>query len=184
METSTLHAKVLVLKLLLALQTVPLASVLKYRTSQDTLSRDLNNLEPQLFSDDFNLLSCIPLFKAVDSHASDVEIFNALLVLLARPTIPHQSGPTTPPQSIPSFDATSEQTPLPYSGDHLADSSEHLKVIDQTLKEEVEDRLITDLPDFLVLSLNQFQSFQRLQTLYTTCAKIQRCRYIWKKLAG
>ncbi|CAD6454337.1 86454505-3836-429b-94a0-5ea2f7e49227 [Sclerotinia trifoliorum] len=147
-ETSRIDGKLLAHGLLTALQTVPPASLLKSRTGADSLIRDLNNLGRQTFSNDFNLSPCIPLFKAVDSHASDVEIFDALFVLLARPTTPPQTGPTTPPQSILTFASTFMQTPISNSTGHLADSSELLKDIDPTLKKEAEDRLIVDLPDF------------------------------------
>ncbi|KAF7863216.1 hypothetical protein EAF04_007298 [Stromatinia cepivora] len=139
-ETSRKDAKELALELLMALGSIPLAYALKSRSGPGALKRDLVRLVPQIFSDDSNLSSCIPLFKAVDSHASDVEIFNALFGLLARPT--------TPPQSIPPFSGSFQQTPFTFTTGSLADSSERLKNTSLILREEIEGSLIVDLPDF------------------------------------
>ncbi|KAJ8071763.1 hypothetical protein OCU04_002079 [Sclerotinia nivalis] len=148
-ETSRTDAKDLALKLIIALQTIPLASVLRSRHGPETLLEDIISWAPQVLSGVFNLSSFIPLFKIVDSHASDVEIFNALFVLLARTTTAHQSGPTTPPQSIIPFAAAAfKQTPFSFSTGRLADSSERLKDIEPTLKKEIGESLTIDLPDF------------------------------------
>ncbi|KAJ9641091.1 hypothetical protein H2199_005759 [Coniosporium tulheliwenetii] len=130
----------LALELILALQSISLARVLPSRSGRGTLLRDLSNLVAQIDSGEFNVRSIVPLFEKVDSHASDLEICNALFALVARPT--------TPPQSGPSFTASFQQTPWSFNSASAVDTSDHRKDVDPILKAEVEDNLIIDHPEF------------------------------------
>ncbi len=151
------------LELVIALQSVPLARVLKSRSGPGTLLRDLSSLVSQIDSDEFNLRSIIPLFERIDSHASDIEICNTLFALIARPT--------TPLQSNPPFTTSFQQTPWTFNTGSFADTSDLRRHVDPILKAEVENNLIIDHPEFFDTFFGQVPGLLEIAT-----AVFQMCK--------
>ncbi|KAI9777233.1 MAG: hypothetical protein M1816_004820 [Peltula sp. TS41687] len=126
-------ARDLALELILALQSVPLSRALPFRIGRGTLLTDLFNIGSQIDLGEFDIRSIIPLFEKMNSHASDLEICNALFTLVARPA--------TPPQFSASFIASFQQTPWSFIRPAARD-------VDSMLKAKMEDNLIIDHPEF------------------------------------
>ena len=79
----------------------------------------------QIRSGKFDVPLIIPLFETVESNASDLEIYNALFALVARPA--------TPPRPLPYLD----QTPVVRNTSTFFNTSEHRKNMDDELKAEL-----------------------------------------------
>jgi len=136
---------------------------LRSRIGRGTLLTDLSILVSQIDSGEFNVRSIIPLFEQVESHASDLEICNALFTLVATPV--------TPPQSSPPFTASFQQTPWVFNTGSLADTSDLRRHVDPILKSEVEDNLIIDHPGFFDTFFGQIP-----QLLKMAAAVFQMCK--------
>ena len=128
-------ARDLAVELVLALRSIPLTRALPSRIGHGTLQRDLLNLGSQIDSEEFDIRLIIPLFETVESNASDLEIYDALFALAARPA--------TPPRPLPYLD----QTPSFRNTSSFVNTSEHRKYVDDVLKEEL-GSLYVGVPDF------------------------------------
>ncbi|KAJ8065090.1 hypothetical protein OCU04_005803 [Sclerotinia nivalis] len=100
-------AKDLVLDLILALQNEPAARILPSRNGHGALLRDLSSqiTLPLLESNNFDIISAIPLVERVINFVSDVEIWNAVFDLVARTS----TNDITPPTA---FEKAVLDTPL------------------------------------------------------------------------
>jgi Fungal protein kinase len=130
--------KDLVLNLILALQGLPAARLLRSPNSRDTLKIFLLRLSPLVESGEFDIRSAIPLLTKVLDKAQDVDIWDAVYDLV---TITES---TPPPRPLPYLN----RTPISFNTGSLANTSEYRKYFDSALKDELDSSLYVDVPGF------------------------------------
>ncbi|KAI9854205.1 MAG: hypothetical protein M1813_001337 [Trichoglossum hirsutum] len=125
--------KELVLDLILALQGLPAARLLRSPNGRDTLRTHLLRFTPLVDSGDFDIRSAIPLLNKVLSGAPDADIWGGVYSLVTEST--------PPPRPLPYLD----RTPISFNTGSLANTSEYRKYFDDALKDELDSSLYIDI---------------------------------------
>ncbi|PQE24982.1 serine threonine- kinase Sgk2 protein [Rutstroemia sp. NJR-2017a BVV2] len=134
-------AKNLVLDLILALQNEPAARILPSRNGYGTLLRDLSGHITLLDSNNFDIISSIPLVERVINNVPDVEIWNAVFDLVARTS----TNDITPPTA---FENAIFDTPLRSSSASQRGTEQTHDEVDQRILEELIGRVYYDVGGF------------------------------------
>ncbi|KAK2812935.1 hypothetical protein FQN50_000956 [Emmonsiellopsis sp. PD_5] len=124
-------------QLLYALQGAGAARIL--RSSSGNVASEMARLFERVQKGDFSYTHYHPLVKLVNEKASDYDIWNAVLSLIA-----DASRATPPPRSIASL----QQTPWVFNTSSFVNSTEYRKHIDTRLREEL-GALHADISGFL-----------------------------------
>jgi Fungal protein kinase len=132
----------LVLDLILALQGLPAARVLRSQIDYKTgLRADLFSLGSKIGSSDFDIKSTIPLVELVVNNAPDMEIWRAVFNLVTL-TSPKQSTPPT------AFQNAVFDTPLRSSSASQRGIEQIHDEVDQRILEELTGRVYYDVEGF------------------------------------
>ncbi|KAI4223086.1 MAG: hypothetical protein L6R40_008535 [Gallowayella cf. fulva] len=144
--------KIIVLKLIVALQNLTAALFLRSRIGNGPLIGDISSLIVQIIS---NTLKKMRRYGQLYSTPSRTK------------PIPQ---PTTPPQSHPSFTSSFQQTPWSFNTGSFADASEHRKQVDDMLREELLPTLRIDIPDFIPAVFGHIPRLDELvETVFDRC---------------
>ncbi len=134
-------AKNLVLDLILALQNEPAARILPSRNGHGTLLGDLSGHITLVDSNNFDIISAIPLVERVINNAPDVEIWSAVFKLIAQ-TRPKAITPPT------AFESAVFDTPLRSSSASQRGIEQTHDEVDQRILEELAGRVYYDVGGF------------------------------------
>ena len=108
----------------------------------------------------------ISLLELVVAEAEDREIWNAVLDLIAgtklAPSTRTTTAATTPPDSLPAFASSVQQTPWSFNTGSFADTSQNREQVDDVLRAELKVGLRIDVPD---LFQSIFRDVPRLDEL-------------------
>ncbi|KAI9770965.1 MAG: hypothetical protein M1840_002669 [Geoglossum simile] len=113
-EASSVDVKSLILDLIIAVQSLPAARILRSRNGHGSLLQDLSSLVSQIDSNDFNVKSVVALLEQVIGGALDSDIWNAVFALVTKPratppTVFNKSILSTPLKSTSSSQQGGEQ---------------------------------------------------------------------------
>ncbi|KAI9863555.1 MAG: hypothetical protein M1813_003578 [Trichoglossum hirsutum] len=128
--------KDLVLDLILALQSLPVARLLPSPNGRRTLLSDLSRFNSTVDLGDFDLISAVPLLTKVLNKALDADIWDAVYSLVTQST--------SPSRPLPYLDRTS----ISFNTSSLANTSKYRKYFDGALKGELDSSLYVDVSSF------------------------------------
>ncbi|KAI9761206.1 MAG: hypothetical protein M1840_002006 [Geoglossum simile] len=126
----------LIINLILALQSLPVARLLPSPNGHRTLSSHLSRFYSAVNSDNFDLRSTIPLLTKVFNKAPDADIWDAVYDLVTKST--------PPPCPLP----YPNRTPILFNTGSLANTYEYRKHFDGAMKDELNLSLYIDIPNF------------------------------------